>query len=67
LAICCFVFLSSPTQLVVLSKSVTALSEVTVCYIAEVGCSGVRRKFSWGGLVQGHMVVICIWCALLVT
>ena len=22
--------------------------------------SGVRRKFSWGGLVQGHMVVICI-------
>jgi len=28
---------------------------------------GVRRKFSWGGLVQGHMVVICIWCALFVT
>jgi len=27
--------------------------------------SGVRRKFSWGGLVQGHMVVI--WCALFVT
>jgi len=22
--------------------------------------SGVRRKYSWGGLVQGHMVVICI-------
>jgi len=29
--------------------------------------SGVRRKFSWGEvLVQGHMVVICIWCALFV-
>jgi len=27
-------------------------------------CRGVRRKFSWGGLVQGHMVVICIWCAV---
>ena len=29
--------------------------------------SGVRRKFSWGGLVQGHMVVICFWCALFAT
>jgi len=29
--------------------------------------SGVRRKFSWGVLVQGHMVVICIWCSLFVT
>ena len=29
--------------------------------------SGVHRKFSWGGLVQDHMVVICIWCALFVT
>jgi len=29
--------------------------------------SGVRRKFSWGCLVQGHMVVICFWCALFVT
>jgi len=29
--------------------------------------SGVRRKFSWGGLVQCHMVVICFWCALFVT
>jgi len=29
--------------------------------------SGVRRKFSWGGLVEGHMVVICIWYALFVT
>ena len=29
--------------------------------------SGVHRKFSWGGLVQGHMVVICIWCSLFVT
>jgi len=29
--------------------------------------SVVRRKFSWGRLVQGHMVVICIWCALSVT
>jgi len=29
--------------------------------------SGVRRKFSWGCLVQGHMVVICIWSSLFVT
>ena len=29
--------------------------------------SGVRRKFSWGGLGKDHMVVICIWFALLVT
>jgi len=29
--------------------------------------SGVRRKFSWGGLVKDYMVVICIWCALFVT
>jgi len=29
--------------------------------------SGVRRKFSWGGFIQWHMVVICIWCDLFVT
>jgi len=29
--------------------------------------SGVRRKFSWGGFIQWHLVVICIWCALFVT
>ena len=29
--------------------------------------SGVRRKFSWGGFIQWHRVVICIWCALIVT
>ena len=29
--------------------------------------SGVRRKFSMGGFAQGHMVVICIWCAPFVT
>jgi len=28
--------------------------------------SGVRRKFSWGGFIQWHMVVICVWCALFV-
>jgi len=33
----------------------------------SVHVSGVRRKFSWGGLVQGHVVVICFWCALFVT
>jgi len=41
------------------------INHMTLC-----GCvrySGVRRKFSWGSLVQGHMVVICIWCALFVT
>jgi len=30
------------------------------------GNSGVRRKFSWGCLIQCHMM-ICIWCALFVT
>ena len=29
--------------------------------------SGVRRKFSWGVLVQSHMVVICIWCSLFIS
>jgi len=29
--------------------------------------SGVRRKFSWGGVIQWHRVVICIWYALFVT
>jgi len=29
--------------------------------------SGIRRKFSWGGFIQWHMVVICIWCVLIVT
>jgi len=28
---------------------------------------GVLRKFSWRRFIQWHMVVICIWCALLVT
>jgi len=28
---------------------------------------GVRRKFSWGGFVQWHIVVIFIWCGLFVT
>jgi len=31
------------------------------------GSSGVRRKFSWGGFIQWHGAVICIWCALIVT
>ena len=44
---------------------IDALRNLFVESIHEV--SGVRRKFSWGGLVQGHMVVICIWCALFVT
>ena len=29
--------------------------------------NGVRRKFSWGGFIQWHMVVICNWCALFIT
>ena len=32
-----------------------------------VSPSGVRRNFSWGGFIQWHMVVICIWCAVFVT
>jgi len=33
----------------------------------RLGNRGVSRKFSWGGFIQRHMVVICIWCALFVT
>jgi len=29
--------------------------------------SGIRKNFSWGGFIQWHRVVICIWCALFVT
>jgi len=29
--------------------------------------SGVRRKISWEDIIQWHMVVICIRCALFVT
>jgi len=29
--------------------------------------NGIRRKFSWGGFIHLHMVVICVWCALFVT
>jgi len=32
----------------------------------NVHASGVRRKFSWGGFYQWHMVVICICCSLFV-
>jgi len=35
---------------------------ITSCRI-----SGARRNFSWGGFIQRHRVVICIWCALFVT
>ena len=37
------------------------------CTVHDALFSGVRRKFSWGGFIQWHMVVICIWCALFVT
>jgi len=47
--------------LMMLPVSVAANQE-----ISDV-CSGVRRKFMGGGLVQGRMVVICIWCSLFVT
>ena len=35
--------------------------------ILQLAHSGVRRNFSWGGFIQWHRVVICIWCALFVT
>jgi len=40
-----------------------------LCLLLKLGeaRSGVRRKFSWGGFIQWHMVVISIWCALFVT
>jgi len=34
---------------------------------ASLTTSCVRRKLSWGGFIQWHVVVICIWCTLFVT
>ena len=31
--------------------------------LLTANCSVVRRKFSWRGLIQWHVVAICIWCA----
>jgi len=37
-------------------------------FFSHVACiSCVRRKFSLVGIIQWHMVVIRIWCALFVT
>ena len=36
------------------------------CFLLPL-CSGVHRKFSWGGFIQWHRVVICICCLLFVT
>jgi len=47
------------------SSSTSVSSEVRHCVVLPD--SGVRRKFSWGVLVLGHMVVICFWYALFVT
>ena len=43
------------------SLSASLRNRSTACHC------GVRRKFSWGGFIQRHRVVICIWCALFVT
>ena len=32
-----------------------------------LGSVAYAENFHGGGLVKGHMVVICIWCSLLVT
>ena len=32
-----------------------------------VGAVAYAENFHGGGLVQGHMMVICIWCVLFVT
>jgi len=58
-----------PARIRRLSAGVGRRHPVTICKASlMVGpISGVRRKFSWGDLVQGHMVVICIWCSLFVT
>jgi len=37
------------------------------CFLLCTTISVVRRKFSWEGFIQWHMLVICIWCALFVT
>jgi len=57
-----------------MTVDVDVVEELVYCVIEKqfheaemVPHSGVRRKFSWGWLVQGHMVVISIWCALFVT
>ena len=33
----------------------------------KISLSAVGTKFSWGGFIQWHIVVICIWCAFFVT
>ena len=33
----------------------------------DIVYNGVRRKFSWGGFTQWHVMVICIWCAPFLT
>jgi len=34
---------------------------------SAVAAVAYAENFHGGGLVQGHMVVICIWCSLFVT
>ena len=46
------------------SKNTATINHGNLAYLKP---SGVRRKFSWGGFIQWHMVVICIWCTLFVT
>jgi len=40
---------------------------VALVTMSTAAASSVRRKFSWGGYIHWHRVVICIWCALIVT
>ena len=37
------------------------------CVFSTLPLNAVRRKFSWGGFSQWHMVVICIGCEHFVT
>ena len=37
------------------------------CHKWRTTAVAYAENFHGGGLVQGHMVVICIWCALFVT
>jgi len=58
---------SAPRQLCPSCPLVTPLLSVNNPTQQAYIHSGVRRKFSCGVLIQWHMVVICVWCALFVT
>jgi len=59
---CFVVILGHSFPLLNAQKTILTTVELDACLD-----SSTRRKFSWGGFIQWHMVVVCIWCALFVT